>query len=275
MRLCCCAIILINKSMKKIFSISILSLSIISILVSSCKKNNDNGMPAMGTVYIHLHTNIDTSEVDDKSQLYNDGNGRQFSLSAAQFFISNFKLISANGTAVSIANARILKSIDSEQYLVGNAPIGSYTSVTFDVGLDDAANAMSPTALTTSGYTPNSSMWYGSTTQGYMFMKLQGMADTTATQTGTNLVPFLYEIGTTANRKTVSTGSRGTGAFSSYPVYTLLKDGVIYVHLVCDYGKLLSGVNFKTQDSTDSYTIHPTLATTIANNIPNMFRYEE
>lgn len=147
--------------MKKIFLISILSLSLISILVSSCKKNNDNGTAAMGTVYIHLHTNIDTSEVDDKAQLYSDGNGRQFSLSTAQFFISNFKLVSANGTVVSIANARILKSIDSEQYLVGNAPIGSYTSVTFDVGLDDATNAMSPTAFTTSGYTPNSSMWYG------------------------------------------------------------------------------------------------------------------
>jgi len=229
----------------------------------------------MGTVYIHLHTNIDTNEVDDKTHLYSDGNGRQFSLSTAQFFISNFKLISATGTVVSIGNARILKSIDSEQYLVGNAPIGSYTSVTFDVGLDDATNAMNPTAFTTSGYTPNSSMWYGSTTQGYMFMKLQGMADTTAAQTGTNLVPFSYEIGTAANRKTVSTGSRGTGAFSSYPVYTLLKNGVIYVHLICDYGKLLSGVNFKTQDSTDSYTNHPTLANSIANNIPNMFHYEE
>ncbi|MGN6566721.1 MAG: MbnP family protein, partial [Flavipsychrobacter sp.] len=211
--------------MKKIFSISMLSLSIISVLISSCKKNNDNGTPATGTVYIHLHTNIDTNELDSKTQLYSDGNGRQFSLSAAQFFISNFKLVSANGTVVSIANARILKSIDSEQYLVGNAPIGTYTSVTFDVGLDDATNAMNPAAFTTCGYTSNSSMWYGNTTQGYMFMKLQGTADTTATQTGTNLVPFSYEIATAANRKTVSTGSRGTGAFSSYPVYTLLKDG--------------------------------------------------
>ncbi|MBS1690436.1 MAG: hypothetical protein JSS96_17020 [Bacteroidetes bacterium] len=261
--------------MKRIFSISILALSIFSILISSCKKNNDNKTTSMGTVYIHLHTDIDTNEVDDKTQLYSDGNGRQFSLSTAQLYISNFKLNSANGTVVSIANAHILKSIDSEQYLVGNAPIGSYTSVTFDVGLDDATNALSPTAFSTTGYVPNTTMWYGNTTQGYMFMKLQGMADTTATKTGTNLVPFSYEIGSAANRKTITTGSRGTGAFSSYPVYTLLKDGVIYVHMVCDYGKLLSVVNFKTQDSTDSYTNHPSLATTIANNIPNMFRYEE
>lgn len=263
------------KIMKKILSISILSLSLFSLLITSCKKKSDNGSTAMGTVYIHLHTNIDTSEVDDKTQLYHDGNGRQFSLSTAQFYISNFRLNSANGTVVTIGDARILKSIDSEQYLVGNAPIGTYTSVAFDVGLPDATNAMMPTAFNTTGYIANSTMWYGNTTQGYMFMKIQGMADTTAAQTGANLVPFSYEIGSVANRKTVTTGSRGNGSFSSYPVYTLLNGGVIYVHLICDYGKLLSSVNFKTQDSTDSYTTHPTLANAIANNIPNMFHYEE
>jgi len=248
---------------------------IISISSMSCKKTTSNPTAATGTVWIHLHTNIDSNEVDDTAGLYTDANGRRLGLSVAQFYISNVVLTNVNGSKYTIQNAHVLKNIDSEAYIVGTAPIGTYNAATFDVGLDDATNALQPTAFTTTGYIPNSTMWYGNTTQGYMFMKLQGFADTSAAQTGANLAHFSYEIGSSANRKTVTMPTRGTGNYASYPVYTLLSGGTMYVHVICDYGKLLSVVNFKTQDATDTYTTNPSLATTIANNIPNMFRYEE
>ena len=239
--------------------------------VSSCKKTSSS--TTMGTFYFHLHTNIDTNEVDDPNMLYRDSMGRHFSLNTAQFYISNIMVHNVNGTMYTIPGAIVLKNIDSEQYVIGQAPVGTYDYVMFNVGLDAATNALSPTAFTTTGYIPNSTMWYGNTTQGYMFMKLAGTADTTAAQSGTNLVNFSYEIGSSANLKSVTMPVR-TG--SPDYLYTLTASGGNnFIHIICDYGKLLSVVNFKTQDSTDSYSLNPTIANTIANNIPNMFRYEE
>lgn len=251
----------------------ILALGITFMTVTSCKKKDSTAQT--GTFYFHLHSNIDTNEVDDPEELYADANGRHFSLSTAQFYISNVVLKNVTGTSYTVTDAHILKDIDSEEYLIGTAPIGTYNSVTFDVGLDDATNALQPTAFTTTGYLANSTMWYGNTTQGYMFMKLQGMADTSAAQDGSHAVPFSYEIGASANRKTVTMPVRGTGSYSDYPPYILTANGINYIHIVCDYGKLLSVINFKTQDSTDTYSLNPSTATTIAGNIPNMFDYEE
>jgi len=227
----------------------------------------------MTTMYFHLHTNIDTNEVDDTSALYRDSSGRHFGLSTAQFYISNIMLHNVNGSMYTISGAIVLKNIDSEQYVIGQVPVGTYDDVMFDVGLNPTTNALQPSGFTTTGYIPNSSMWYGNATQGYMFMKLQGFADTTTAQSGTNLVHFSYEIGGSSNLKSVTMPMR-TG--NPYYLYTVTAGGGNnYIHIICDYGKLLSGINFKTQDSTDSYTLNPTVATTIANNIPNLFHYEE
>ena len=258
------------KSNKNIINISAFTALLLIVLfssITSCKKTNST--PATGTFYFHIHTDIDTNEVDDVTKLYADGTGRHFGLSVAQFYISGIVLQNANGSTYTIPDAYVLKNIDSEEYIIGTAPTGTYASVTFKVGVDAAANATNPSSHTNA--LANTGMWYGSTAQGYMFLKVQGFADTTTGQTGTNLVHFSYEIGAANNLKTVTMPTR-SGALAPY---VLTKDGTQYIHLICNYSKLLSGVNFKTQDSTDTYTINPSLSTTIANNIPNMFVYEE
>ena len=249
-------------------SIIVITISLLSLSMTSCKKKNNT--PSTGTFYFHLHTNIDTNEVDDTTALYRDATGRHFGLSVAQFYISGVTLHNVNGSSYTISGI-VLKNIDSEQYVIGTAPIGTYDDVTFNVGLDATTNALQPAGFTTNGYIPNTGMWFGNSTQGYMFMKLQGFADTTATQTGTNLVNFSYEIGSASNLKTVTMPAR-SGALAPY---ILTKDGNQFIHIICDYGALLSVVNFNTQDSTDTYNINPALSTTIANNFPNLFRYEE
>ncbi len=241
---------------------------LVTFFGTSCKKTTST---ATGTVYIHLHTNIDTNEVADTTVLYTDAIGRHFGLNSAQFFVSNIVLQNADGTSYTMKNAYILKGIDSEQYLVGTAPVGTYTSFKFNVGLDATTNAKAPSSFTTTGYLPSSEMWFGNTTQGYMFMKLKGFADTTTAQNGTSLMPFSYEIGSAANLKTVSMPVRS----GTYAPYTLVSGGVIYLHLICDYGKLLSVIDFKTQQSTDTYNTNPAIATAIANNFSNLFKYEE
>ena len=254
-------------------SIRIACFMALSVLIStgfsSCKKKTD--APATGTFYFHMHTNIDTNEVADEAALYRDVMGRHFSLSSAQFYISAITLHNANGTSYTFPDTYILKTIDSEVNIIGSAPIGTYTHVSFNVGLDAAANATMPSSHASGTALANSDMWFGNTGQGYKFMMIKGVADTTAAQNGTNLVHFSYEIGSAANLKTVTMPVRS----SAYAPYILTKDGNEYIHVVCDYGVLLSGINFKTQDSTNTYTANPAIATMIADNINALFRYEE
>ena len=253
----------------------IFSCVVFSAYFVSCSKGHQAccADPQMGTFYVHLHTNIDTNEVDDTTALYPDATGRHFGLNTARFFLSNITLVNANGTTYTVPNVSILKIIDSEAYYVGKAPIGTYTSVSFRVGLDSATNLMIPSSFSPITYISPNTMWYGSTTQGYYFMELIGQADTTALQTGAKLVPFCYKVGGNSRLETVQMPVRGTG--NSYLPYVLTTNSTQYIHLICDYGKLLSGLSFKTQDSTDSYTLRAGLADTIAAAIPNMFRYEE
>ena len=235
---------------------------------------------ALGTFWFHLHTDIDTNEVGDTAKQYRDASGRHFSLSVAQFYISNVRLHNVDGSTYTIANACILKDIDSEQYVIGQAPAGIYDDVTFAAGLSGSYDSDAPAAFSTTGYIPNTTMWFGGSA-GYIDMKLQGFADTTTAQNGTSLVPFSYEldmeaytngIGSSPNYQ-VAMPARGSAA---YPVYQLLAGGVTYIHIICDYGKLLSVIDFKTMDSANTNTgLNLATAATIAHNVPNLFRYEE
>ncbi len=263
-----------SKNIKSFIALGIIISGLSVLFGTSCHKTSSDSA-ATGTFYFHLHTNIDTNEVDDSTALYRDATGRHFGLTVPQFYISGVTLQNAKGTSYTIPNAYILKDLDSEEYIIGTAPVGVYTSVTFNVGLDASANATSPSSYSPGSPLANSSMWYGNTAQGYMFMKLQGFADTTLGQIGTNLVHFSYEIGGSSHLKSITMPTRGTGAYASYLPYTLVAGGTQYIHIICDYGALLFPIDFKTQDSTDSHSLRPGIADTIANNMQQLFHYEE
>ena len=254
------------KHIIKYLSIFILLAAVI-ISAGSCKKTNKT-TAATGTFYFHIHTDIDTSEVDDTAALYRDATGRHIALHEGKFYISNIVLHNVDGTTFTFPPPYILKTIDSEEYLIGTAPIGIYTSVDFTVGFPPI-----PTAILTSDFPYYSTMVCDSPRYGFNTMKMVGVADTTAGQTGTNLVPFNYELVSLLHSRTVTMPTRGTAAYPTN--YVLTSGGTQYIHLIADYGKLLSVIDFKTQDSTNGYSIHPAVADSIANNIPNMFRYEE
>ncbi len=245
-----------------------------SMFLFSCH-NSPSGVESKGNLYLHLHSNIDTNEIDDGATLYPDGTGRHFSLSTAQFYISNIVLKTVDGKSYSMANVRIIKGIDSEIYYAGNAPIGTYNSITFDVGLDDAANSLTPGEFTVNSYLSNTDMWYGNTSQGYALMKLKGYADTTAAQSGTNLVRFSYTIGNTSHRKTITMPVRGEGSYATFAPIVVTAGGQGLFHITCDYAKVLAGVNFKTEDSTDTYNYMPGVADSIAGRFADMFEYED
>src|SRR5579872_5697205 len=150
----------------------------------SCKKKDTTVAPApttpMGTLAFHLHTNIDTTETDS-GRICKDAGGRRFQLNVAQFYASGIVAIRSDGSKVPLSNVYILKTMAKEEYVIGSIPAGNYNSVSFNVGIDSAANKTAPSSHAApsvlGAQIPN--MWFGSTAQGYIFMNVQGLADTT------------------------------------------------------------------------------------------------
>ena len=240
---------------------------------TSCQKSKDSATPTTdsGYMYVHLHTNLDTNEAD-YGTVYLASDGRRVSISLAQMLISNIDLVKADGSLLAINGNIILKMVEQEAYMIAKVPVGSYKSIYFHVGLDSATNSKALTASDTALSHPE--MWMNNTAQSgnYVFLNFQGTVDTSSNPLGSTapLQPFMFEIGTNAHYATVHMPNHS-------PVFTVTKNQSEYMHLTIDYYKLLNGVvlnnsnNLMIMNTGDnsSATAH-----TIANNIPNIFSYE-
>ena len=268
-------------------SIVTIIMSFSMLFVSSCKKTNNGGGSSSdsGVFYFHLHTQIMDSTIGGNTDAsdsnttgstsantwFLDSLGRRIELFVPQFFISNIMLVNANGTMLTLSKPVLLKGLDSEDYYVCKVPIGTYTSAMFTVGLANADSNMSPSMMNfitdLNPYPVASSMWSGTD---YYGMKITGAYDTSGT--GVNPLPFSFNI---PNSLTIAhqimLPTRGN---STYPAYTLLSGGTQYIHVLCDYGRLLGAINLRTSNTT-SGTNGILIADSLANNLSNMFRYEE
>ena len=221
----------------------------------------------------HLHTYIDDTEVHAYNIVYPTTAGRNISLSLAQMYISDVQLVKLDGSTYNFSGKNLLKVFETETYLVGSAPAGNYKSIRFKVGLAPATNALMPAASADSAILNRPEMWFGAAAQpdGYVFLNLQGKVDTTADMSGTpaQMQPFTYKIGTNANYRQVNMPDKN---------YTILPGQVEYGHIQVSYNKLLNGVQLDQPANlsiTTAAANSSPLATTIVNNIPSMFSYEE
>jgi hypothetical protein len=250
---------------KHISTYSLLILAVGLLSLTSCKKEsmatvtppaNNNNTSQMGTLYFHIHTNISNTEADSGVVVHDTITNRQFKLNTAQFFISNVVAHASSGTSYTISGVYLLKTIGEEHYLVGNVPAGNYSYVSFDVGVDSAANSKQPSAYTAPNPLATASMynggWFGGT---FIFMNIEGYADTSSNQSG-KFAPFSYQTGTDPAK-----------------AFTVGANQQYLIHIIADYGKLLQNVNFKTQATSNPWDNLPVIQA-IAANIPNMFRYE-
>ncbi len=118
-------------------------------------------------------------------------------------------------------------------------------------------------------------MWFGWQWQGYIFMNVQGHADTTVNHSGQADKAFTYQLGGNNELKNIRMPDRTSG---NYIAVTTSNTNALPAefHIICDYGILLNGVNFKTNNGAATpYNSDSTIVKGMENNIPNMFRYEE
>ena len=252
---------------------SLLLISCIGVLltVNSCKDKNDN-TPATtyGTVLLHLHTNVDTNEVE-YGTMYTMTGGRMISVDNAQMYLSGIQLEKADGSFIDVPVSSLLKVKETEPYVLGDVPTGNYKSVRFNVGLTPTQNLVVPAAADTN-FQNRLEMWFGTTAQplGYKFINFEGSIDTTASGMGglSAMAPFKIHIGTNANIKMVMLPEQA---------FSVTKETTSEVHVTIDYNKLFHNIDLTVPANRSVVTVadnNLSVAHTIANNIQSLFSYE-
>ncbi len=233
-----------------------IAISISLFILSSCKKDEATTQD----LTLHFH-NVSGSSPLDYSSTFTTSNGRHFNLSEFRYYLSGISLVKTDGSKVSIANKYLLVSPSVSDYALGKVPVGDYKGVEFTVGLDSAANhsdpatydATNPLSIQTP---PNHWDW----NSGYIFVKLEGMCDTTTNNVGTLNHTLIYHLGLDANVRKITLNSNFTVSSGSSKMLTV----------VADINKYLTGADFTTVNETHTFD-NATFATQLANNLQSMF----
>lgn len=236
----------------------------IALIFSSCNKHEHDPEPTNGALMFHIHTMVDTNEVEEYGTEYTLTGGRKIKIDLAQLYISEIELIKPDGSFFPVSGKVIFKKLELEEYEIGEVPIGSYKTIRFKVGLNPTLNAAIPLASDTILNQP--SMWFGTSSQpdGYVFANFQGSIDTSVSVSGAALTRFEFRIGTSAHFPTVTLPEQE---------FTVSKSGGV-VHFEIDYARVLKNVNLKeplfVTDKSDNSSL---LAGTVALNILDLFGY--
>lgn len=253
--------------MKSTTKVSLLVIAAAILLATGCKKKADPAQTAM--LMLHIHTNIDTNEVD-QGGVYANWAGKSVTLTRAEYYISGIKLTRTDGTTVDVSGTTLVQW-GIEEYMIGNIPTGSYKSISFNAGVQSADNHKDPATQSGDLATQNPIMNYNTTANGYIFLAVAGLVDTSGS--GTPNKAFNYLIGTDALLKTVTLGDHSAAPYNA--PYQATANGSITIHITGDYGKLFNNVDMIQSNQTNSTDVNTALATTLAGNIPSMFEYEE
>jgi len=232
---------------------------------------------ATAPLNFHLHPYIGENEVDAYNIVYHTTDGRKMSLSMAQVFLSEIELVKFDGSIYAVKDTVLLAHIAQQVYSLGNVPVGNYRTIRFKAGIVPAVNAKVPSG--TSGPLNNQSMWFSTPAQAnnYVFMNCSGKIDTTKAKTSTDaeMVSFTYKIGANPQLKQIIMPNQ---------TFAVQPNATTYVHMLADYSVLFNGVDLKNYNNMNITTSEQNawpdngqawpIAVTVADNIVNLFRYE-
>ncbi|MDP6908238.1 MAG: hypothetical protein QF371_01970 [Flavobacteriales bacterium] len=189
--------------------------------------------------------------------------GRKLEFTRAQMYLCGFRFMGSGGT-YQVEDPYLLLKTDQQDYNLGYLPVATYDGFSFIVGVDSASNHMNPTlhssdhALSSSN--PDHMHW--DIDQGYAFIVLEGVVDTSVSMNGNTNADFRFHIGLDSNLvdmafvKEVQSVAEG-----------------VTVGLEVDWLALLDGLDMSA-DSTSRFTRswdNPNLADEFVSNVDDAF----
>ncbi len=182
-----------------ILKINTLGLLIIfSATIFSCKKKDDvvNPTPTttdtttVGEIGFEITNYAGSKELVLNTESYINANNDTFTVSMFQYYISNIVLKKADGTTYTEPESYHLVKADagsSRHFHLKNVPKGTYTSVSFLIGVDAARNT---SGAQTGALDPANGMFWSWST-GYIMAKVEG----TSNKVASSSKKFVHHIG--------------------------------------------------------------------------------
>jgi hypothetical protein len=149
-------------------------------LLAGCAKAPEPAATT-GNLYLELEPTVGTTPLVLGSTAYPNGNGEQFTVSTFKYYLSNVKLQRPDGSSYSVPDSYFLVDAAqpaSQHVALHDIPAGTYTGLSFVVGVDSARNVA---GAQTGALDPVNGMFWD-WNSGYIFVRLEGA--TAASSTG-------------------------------------------------------------------------------------------
>lgn len=155
-----------------------LGLLLLGGLAAGCAKAPEPA--ATGNLYLELEPTVGTAPLVPGPTVYPTGNGEQFTISTFKYYLSNLKLHRADGTHYAVPDGYFLVDAGqaaSQHVALHGIPAGTYTGLSFVVGVDSARNVA---GAQTGALDPVNGMFWD-WNSGYIFVRLEGTSPASAT----------------------------------------------------------------------------------------------
>jgi hypothetical protein len=144
--------------------------------ISSCKQKDDPTPPVpteeTGTVKLEFSNKVGSEALVLNTAWYTNQNGDSFNVTKFNYFITNVKLNKSGGSWAETESYHLLKQTvpSSLEFDMTGIPNGTYTSLTFTIGVDSTRNVSG--AQTGALDQANDMFWDWNT--GYIMVKFEG-----------------------------------------------------------------------------------------------------
>lgn len=152
-----------------------------ALLLAGCdKKGADGAAPAaqVGQLRVAVENVVGTEPLELGSRSYAGPAGQSFTVTAFNYYLSNFKLHRADGSAYAVPESYFLvreqqpgsSRPTGKSFVLDSIPVGSYTGLSFLVGVDEERNS---DGAQTGALDPALGMFW-TWSQGYVFLAMEG-----------------------------------------------------------------------------------------------------
>lgn len=270
--------------MKNIFSVNSAFFALVCLcLMTSCSESGDTPKPVSsetegGRLRIEFDNVVGDKNLVLNGVTYKNASDEDFIVTKFNYFISNIKLVKADGSVFVVPQDSsyflIKEDTKASQFVtLSNVPLGDYKSAEFMVGVDSARNT-APIEKRTGVLDPSGSMMddgmYWAWNSGYIFVKLEGSSSKGNPVNG----KFYYHIGLFGgySEKTVNNTRLIKVPFGDLTATVSEKESP-EVHLLVDVLKVFDGqaTNIKIAEYNSIMGGQPIKSQEIANNYVSMF----
>ncbi|MDB5240517.1 MAG: hypothetical protein JWP57_1142 [Spirosoma sp.] len=269
--------------MNKQLFLSLLAALMLSGWVIACKTNDPAAQATTGPFTLQLDNVVGNEDLVLKTGRYTNSSGEEFRVTTLNYYLSNFRFKQANGAEYVVpqdSSYFLVKESDKASQLITfpNVPMGSYTAVTFTIGVDSVRSVSDigkrKGVLDPAGSATAANDMYWEWNSGYIFLKFEGTSPVAPVDaTGQNT--FQYHIGFFGGlvTKTLNNLKTVTLSLGQQPA-VVAENNSPQVTIKADVQAIFG------QSTKLSIAQHPAVmvdpySATIASNYSQLFRYDQ